>query len=550
MKKALVLFVALALVSIAIFSACEPVEHFEPRQDLDQRTMGYYDPVITVTYGRPWFANMISSLNKKGWTIDDNNWTRAIRKDLGIRLKLAWSLADSTDYFSKLTAAIAAGGLPDFANIHCAPEVYNYLKMLDDNDSILNIWPYYEQYASDELKECYELAGKEIFYPATFGGEIKALCSITGSENSSWSFYWIRSDWLDNLNMKVPTTYDELIDVIKAFRDKDPDGNGIKDTYGIPFDGSFFVYGATLFNSCHAYLDQWVELSDGTLGYGMVQPEVKRVLADLADLYQGGYLDTEATYYETAMTSGMCGVWPGLVHNGLFLQPTVTKNPNADFVPIRLVSCDNEEARPSAEIPSYQYYVVNKYCKHPEVLVKLLNYYLYITSLDADNEYAVDMFTDDEALELWQFAPVNVGKVGENYGRAQRVADALEAGSKEGLIGVDNDVYDWIMSYREGGNVANWGWDKIYGGRESSEYLMGHYLEEGLYEVNKFVGVKSDKMQETEASLKDLLYYGFFQIIRGEESVNYFDSLVEAWNDQGGRENTAYVNDWYKSIQG
>jgi len=43
----------------------------------------------------------------------------------------------------------------------------------------------------------------------------------------------IRRDWLDNLGMSNPTTIDELTEVLFAFRDNDPDGNGIDDTYGL-----------------------------------------------------------------------------------------------------------------------------------------------------------------------------------------------------------------------------------------------------------------------------------------------------------------------------
>ena len=44
---------------------------------------------------------------------------------------------------------------------------------------------------------------------------------------------YIRTDWLEKLNLKVPETIEELYLVAKAFTERDPDGNGIKDTYGI-----------------------------------------------------------------------------------------------------------------------------------------------------------------------------------------------------------------------------------------------------------------------------------------------------------------------------
>ncbi len=42
----------------------------------------------------------------------------------------------------------------------------------------------------------------------------------------------IRKDWLDKVGMKAPATTDDLMNVMKAFTFKDPDGDGKDDTYG------------------------------------------------------------------------------------------------------------------------------------------------------------------------------------------------------------------------------------------------------------------------------------------------------------------------------
>lgn len=51
----------------------------------------------------------------------------------------------------------------------------------------------------------------------------------------------IRKDWLDNLGLEIPTTIDELYDVMYAFTYNDPDGNGKNDTYGF---GAFIETGS------------------------------------------------------------------------------------------------------------------------------------------------------------------------------------------------------------------------------------------------------------------------------------------------------------------
>lgn len=57
---------------------------------------------------------------------------------------------------------------------------------------------------------------------------VKGYDNVNGISRS----FFIRNDWLKKLNMEVPTTPDELFEVMKAFTEKDPDGNGKNDTYG------------------------------------------------------------------------------------------------------------------------------------------------------------------------------------------------------------------------------------------------------------------------------------------------------------------------------
>src|SRR5690606_7099573 len=50
--------------------------------------------------------------------------------------------------------------------------------------------------------------------------------------------YYVRQEWLDKLNLKVPTNYEEMVNVMKAFVENDPDGNGKKDTFGMTAAGN------------------------------------------------------------------------------------------------------------------------------------------------------------------------------------------------------------------------------------------------------------------------------------------------------------------------
>lgn len=43
----------------------------------------------------------------------------------------------------------------------------------------------------------------------------------------------VRKDWLDKLGLDVPKTLDDVVEVARAFKNDDPDGNGVDDTWGL-----------------------------------------------------------------------------------------------------------------------------------------------------------------------------------------------------------------------------------------------------------------------------------------------------------------------------
>lgn len=59
-------------------------------------------------------------------------------------------------------------------------------------------------------------------------GSIRSLPggNSTNRNNDAYCKFWINKSWLDQVGMEVPTTTDELFEVLRAFRDNDMDGDG------------------------------------------------------------------------------------------------------------------------------------------------------------------------------------------------------------------------------------------------------------------------------------------------------------------------------------
>ncbi len=70
---------------------------------------------------------------------------------------------------------------------------------------------------------------------------------------------YYRADWLKNLGLNVPTTWDMMVDVAEAMTYNDPDGNGKDDTYGIG------VYGSTLRGYAYWTYQDWLWQAGGSV---------------------------------------------------------------------------------------------------------------------------------------------------------------------------------------------------------------------------------------------------------------------------------------------
>ncbi len=108
-----------------------------------------------------------------------------------------------------------------------------------------------------------------------------------GTQGTDVSQGWmIRKDWLDKLGLEVPTNADEFYNVLKAFREKDPNGNGQKDE--IPYfdnvSALFGLWGA----QASWYLDE-----SGKIHYGPAEPEYKVAIENLAKWYKEGLLSPD-----------------------------------------------------------------------------------------------------------------------------------------------------------------------------------------------------------------------------------------------------------------
>ncbi|MBO9609514.1 MAG: extracellular solute-binding protein [Paenibacillaceae bacterium] len=307
----------------------------------------------------------------------DNRWTKWINENSPVKVK--WvpipQAGGQAVRTQKINTMLAAGEAPDL------------------------IWDWGREYPAslikqgaiqpvDEFVEKYSTAYKN--YLAKYPG-LKA--GVTYDDGKMYNFtvnrqynpaldtgVYIRQDWLNKLNLKMPTTLDDLIAVGKAFVEQDPDGNGKKDTVAFAFDGTRqFTYIEHMFQAGQGY---WY-VEDGKPKYGPTLDRYKDSLETFKKMYDLGLVDKEFPTDKNfdretqLLTSGKAGMAIGHWTWGKLLDLKKTV-PTAEMVPLPMVSNKygkNGYARTPLDSTDIMV-MLNKQAKNPKAAMEFIDWML------------------------------------------------------------------------------------------------------------------------------------------------------------------------------
>ncbi len=553
-KKTLLVSMMLLMVTSVVMSkgSSEQQAPAAPVQVVSD-PMAAYDPAITVsTYFEiePPLAEFFTKDR-----IMNNVFQKQYAEELGINLEYLWFAAQSDeDSVQKKNIAIASGDIPDIMMVN-----KEQLALLAKTNLInKDIGDYYDAYASDHLKGWMNQEGTAAMDSATFNGKIIAIPSTDSSIDTS-SFLWVRKDWLDALGLSVPTTMDELYKVMVAFRDKDPNGNGQKDEYGLILHKAILSErgmsdagdGLGLFNGFGSYPRAWIE-KNGKLAYGSIQDETKAALSYMNKLYKEGLIEEDFAVKDLMQVSqlsasGQAGLQYGAMWNAMWpLGATLQNNPDANWVPVAIPSATGEPGRPQIKLNIPWYYVVSSKAEHPEALIKLLNFFVekfaYITPEEYENYLVDDTGLPSFALHDTMFKTYNALKNLEAY---WHVSAAFDAGDPSSLNVEELNYYNSIKDYQNG-NLAMAGSDKTFG-KNGAFSVMDVYYNDDLFQMDKFFGAPTDTMKKRIQMIKDKEEEYFTKVIMGVETLNSWDAFVAELNTLGLDKITEEVNAWYSN---
>ncbi|MEK4664903.1 ABC transporter substrate-binding protein [Priestia sp. FSL H7-0729] len=326
MKKRMGSILLSSLLTMSLLAGCtgdnepgnaEPAEGTEPAvQALTEIPLPITNEPFTIDYWRANDAKLTASLNNFG----DMAAYKEKEKLTGIQVKFTHPpLGQQRDQFNLL---ISTKELPDVIYYNWADAVGGPEKMIKDG-RIIRLNELIDSYAPN-LKRIIESDPDVKKQIALDDGTIYMfpLLKLDALKLNATSGLIMRQDWLDKLNLKVPTNIDEWYTVLKAFKEQDPNGNGKPDE--LPFTGN---WGPGNLTKLHDFAAAFgviggFQLNGDKVEFGPIQPGYRDFLETMAKWYKEGLIDPEimtndGKAFDYKVTSNLAGAYQGGVFSGM-----------------------------------------------------------------------------------------------------------------------------------------------------------------------------------------------------------------------------------------
>lgn len=301
-----------------------------PTEVLTEIPLPIVKEAFTINYWRANDAKLTASM--EGFA--DNKAYKKKAELTGIDVKFSHPpLGQQKDQFNLL---IATKEVPDVIYYNWADAVGGPEKMIEDG-RIIRLNELIDQYAPN-LKKIID-SDPDVRKQITMDdGTIYMfpLLKLDALKLNATSGLIMRKDWLDNLGLSVPTNIDEWYTVLKAFREKDPNGNGKQDE--LPFTGN---WGPGNLTKLHDFAPAFgviggFQMIGDKVEFGPIQPGYKDFLETMAKWYAEGLIDPEiitndGKAFDYKITNNLAGSYQGGVFSGMGKYFNLMREENPDF---------------------------------------------------------------------------------------------------------------------------------------------------------------------------------------------------------------------------
>ncbi|MGO4545541.1 extracellular solute-binding protein [Paenibacillus sp. 2TAB23] len=429
-----------------------------------------------------------------------------------------------TQMDQQLSTKYAAGDIPDVVM------GWNASGELFANNQLLELNEYIDQYGPNLKK----VIPKAAWDAVTIDGKILGIPEPAGGNVTENSIFYVRKDWMDKVGItEAPKTPDELLALLRAFRDQDPNGNGQKDEIAFSsrenlawVNNIFGMFGQTHMTA---------KYENNELLPGFITSNNKQGLGFMRTMFEEKLIDSEfmtnkRNVWEQKIQQGIVGMWnhdPSLAWDWQDRLNKSLPNEKPDVVAFATPRAPGVTDVGSLRTSTNKVYLITKKAKDPAAVIKMF-----------------DWLATQEGQEF-----VNFGIPGDTYTNdggkivydKQKDADAKTStwrslilnivGYNEELLKIKLDNEQAFEKQKLAYEVAR---------NESIPNLMA-----GL------PAIKTNQPEVPNFGYNNLPIYleAATQIIMGEKPLDYFDEFVTQYKALGGAEAIKQASDWYNSTQ-
>lgn len=328
----------------------------------------------------------VAGINEGNNVWNDTLVVREMEKQLGIKWDCTEYLKDA--WANQFALMLANNNLPDLtvaaqsdkALINGYGDDGYLLDMNEYKELMPNMWAMFEEFPDYAT------------YSQTAEGKLYSLGSARADRiNNNMGYGWIPKSWLENVDMDAPKTIEELTEVLRAFKEKDANGNG-DTTDEIPMSFTIgrecaqrvdwtlkVAFGIVSINAQYMLYDN----GDGKASIYDITDEYRAYLTWLNELYEENLLDheiftqTDAELRDKVKTNrvGFAGDWSGL-NTALGANDLTCW---ADYEFYNYFTSDVHNAKKTVTMyPSYSggcRYWISAETKYPEALCRMTDWF-------------------------------------------------------------------------------------------------------------------------------------------------------------------------------
>ncbi|WP_274648582.1 extracellular solute-binding protein [Paenibacillus humicola] len=271
----------------------------------------------------------------------DNPVLKEFEKRTNTKLDITWvSAANSSDYLDRLNVVLSSGDLPDLLKLD---DVTNPLfQQMVKQGAFWDLSPFLSSYPNlmeypKSVWDNTKIDGKNYVIPVA-----RPL--------NGFVFVNVRKDWLDKLGLPVPKTIDDFYNMLKAFKEKKPDGK--TPTYGYTMRGSDVLDGVFT-GSNGRWKDVGGKLIDANFDPGMRESILFKHKLYAEGLVPPDYAVMKDSQYWDMATSGSAGSTAETIEaQWRWTYDQWKRDPKVDWLPLSSLSYNGVPY-----VPQYRGYI-------------------------------------------------------------------------------------------------------------------------------------------------------------------------------------------------